>query len=149
MWSCKHVINLRAGLSWGEWFSWVGSRVEMIGEHGTTAAAQSRGRRERSGVQTSGRLPLNTHFLSGLTGRLPRDALSTEHTVQTRDQDVETSQLHLNSWLLMVDGAAYWEAPHLWCQRQREPERERERERGCLLFVDQSWIKNRLWSSLL
>ena len=37
----------------------------------------------------------STHFLYGLTGLPLCDALSTEHTVQIRHQDVETSQLHL------------------------------------------------------
>lgn len=59
-----------------------------------------------SDIRPAAPLPLKTHFLSGLTGLLPCDALSAECAAQIRDQDVETARLHRQSVLLVVDMTA-------------------------------------------
>lgn len=46
-----------------------------------------------SNIRPAARLPLKTHFLPGLTGRMPRDALYTEHSAQVRVKGVHTSRL--------------------------------------------------------
>lgn len=67
-----------------------GSRSTLTG---SGAEPRSESAVKGSDIRPAARLPLKTHFLPGLTGRMPRDALYAEHSAQVRVKSVHTSRL--------------------------------------------------------